>query len=234
MSLDKVIIALDFPQADEALSFLDRIEGQIDFVKIGMELFYSEGPSLLKSIKGRGLKIFLDLKMHDIPMTVTKASKVLAQHKVDMINVHAAGGIEMMRQACQAYKEVHPEGMMIAVTQLTSTSQEMLNNELGVTAQLADNVIHYAKNAQIAGLDGVVCSAWETKKIKEEINSKFLCVTPGIRLNQANIHDQKRVKSPGEALSEGSDYLVMGREITLADRPLEILREVEKDINKRI
>lgn len=229
-SLEKVIVALDFPQAGEAKAFLNLVSNKIKFVKIGMELFYAEGPRILDPIHSNGQKVFLDLKLHDIPATVTKAARVLAKHKVDMINVHAAGGFEMMKNSCEAYKEIHPEGKVIAVTQLTSTSQEVLNDQIGIPGPLNENVIHYAKLAKEAGLDGVVCSAWETELIKKNIGPDFLCVTPGIRLNLSQTQDQKRVKTPGQAVNAGSDFLVMGREITQSKNPIETLNLIAKDL----
>ncbi|MAZ48909.1 MAG: orotidine-5'-phosphate decarboxylase [Halobacteriovoraceae bacterium] len=229
-SLSQVIVALDFPSEKEALHFLDKVEGKLTYVKVGMQLYYSQGPELIEKIKAKDLKIFLDLKLHDIPATVAKASQVLAKLKIDMVNVHAAGGFEMMKKANQAYKEIHPEGKMIAVTQLTSTSQEVLNQEIGISGKLSDNVLHYAKMAKEAGLDGVVCSAWEAEFIKEKMGETFLCVTPGIRLNLENAHDQKRVKTPAQAIKAGADFLVMGREITKASNPKEIVNSIEKDL----
>lgn len=229
-SLSNIIVALDFPRESLAMDFLETVEKKISYVKIGMELYYSQGPELVEKIKAKDLKIFLDLKLHDIPATVAKASQVLAKLKIDMVNVHAAGGFEMMRKANLSYKEIHPEGKMIAVTQLTSTSQEVLNQEIGVPGKLSENVLHYAKLAKEAGLDGVVCSAWEAEFIKEKMGENFLCVTPGIRLNLENAHDQKRVKTPGQAIKAGADFLVMGREITKAANPIDILNSIEKDL----
>lgn len=230
--LKPIIVALDFSSADKANALLEHIRDEIEYVKIGMELFYSEGPRLLSQIKDQGLKIFLDLKLHDIPVTVAKSVAVLARHQVDMVNIHANGGLKMMSDAVNAYKEIHPNGTMIAVTQLTSTTPEVLKTELQITSALDENVLHLATLTKKAGLDGIVCSAHEVTKVKQTLGSKFICVTPGIRMNSQNSHDQKRVMTPSEALSCGADYLVMGREITQAPNPKEIIEKLKGELNE--
>jgi orotidine-5'-phosphate decarboxylase len=230
MKKDQIIVALDFPSERDALNFVDEMGASLSFVKVGMELFFSTGIPLLNKLKAKNLKIFLDLKLHDIPNTVANAMKTLAQLKVDMINVHTSGGIHMMEQACDAYKQIHPEGKLIGVTQLTSTSQTMLNQELKVPGALLENVVSLARNAYAAGLDGVVCSALEAQSIKENIKEDFLCVTPGIRLNPELGHDQKRVATPYQAIKNGADFLVVGRDITLSNHPTEVFQSYLEEI----
>ncbi len=230
----EIIIALDFPDGEKALSFLDKFEEEKLYVKVGMELFYGEGPSIVKDIKARGHKVFLDLKLHDIPNTVKSAMKVIASVGADMVNVHAAGGIKMMKAAVEGLEEgahcgERPE--IIAVTQLTSTDQETMNSELKIEGELKNVVIAYAKNAQAAGLDGVVCSAWESEEIHEETSQDFLTVTPGIRLLGDAKGDQSRVATPGRAKKLGSNYLVIGRSITKADDPVKAYKICMEEIN---
>lgn len=227
----EIIIALDFPTGAKALEFLDKFEAVEDkpWVKVGMELYYSEGPAILKELKKRGYSIFLDLKLHDIPNTVGSAMKVMAGLGVDMVNVHAAGGSKMMAAAVKGFNEGREniEGrkpLMIAVTQLTSTDQELMNNELGIPGTVADTVVAYAKNAKMAGLDGVVCSAWEAGMIHENVGDDFLTITPGIRLLGDAAGDQSRVATPARAKELGSDYLVIGRSITAAEDPVAAYR----------
>lgn len=215
-----VIIACDFSTKDETLAFLDQFKTVKPFVKIGMELYYAEGPSIVKEIKERGHKIFLDLKLHDIPNTVYKAMKNVAKLGVDMTNVHAAGTIEMMRAAQKAIDEVNPDTKLIAVTQLTSTSEVMMHEELWIEKPLNDTVQHYARNAQKAGLAGVVCSPLEAKLVQEVCGSDFVTVTPGIRFDDASKGDQKRVTTPAMAKEIGSHYIVVGRPITAAEDPI--------------
>ncbi len=216
-----VIIACDFADRKEVFAFLDRFEDKKPFVKIGMELFYAEGPQIVRDIKARGHKIFLDLKLHDIPNTVKKAMKVLSSLDVDMCNVHAAGTSRMMKAAIEGL--TRPDGsrpLLIAVTQLTSTDAEIMEKELLIKEPLEDVVAHYAKNAAESGLDGVVCSPLEAKKVHNACGSGFLTVTPGVRFADGEISDQKRVMTPAQAKAEGSDYIVVGRPVTQAADPV--------------
>lgn len=216
-----VIIACDFADRKEVFAFLDRFEDKKPFVKIGMELFYAEGPQIVRDIKARGHKIFLDLKLHDIPNTVKKAMKVLSSLDVDMCNVHAAGTSRMMKAAIEGL--THPDGsrpLLIAVTQLTSTDAEIMEKELLIKEPLEDVVAHYAKNAAESGLDGVVCSPLEAKKVHNACGAGFLTVTPGVRFADGEIADQKRVMTPAQAKAEGSDYIVVGRPVTQAADPV--------------
>ena len=225
-----VIVACDFPSAKATLEFLDKFRGATPFVKIGMELYYSEGPAIVREIKNRGMKIFLDLKLHDIPNTVGSAMKVLSNLGVDMTNVHAAGGSAMMSAALNGL--TRPDGsrtILIAVTQLTSTTEEMMRNELLIDRALPDVVESYAKTAQDAGLDGVVCSPLESGIIHEKVGSNFLTVTPGIRFADGDIGDQHRVTTPELAKKLGSDYIVVGRPITKADDPLKVYERCMAD-----
>ncbi|MCI8647592.1 MAG: orotidine-5'-phosphate decarboxylase [Firmicutes bacterium] len=216
-----VIIALDFSSGKEALGFLDRLEGKKPFVKVGMELYYAEGPSIIKEIKKRGCKLFLDLKLHDIPNTVEKAMAVLSRLDVDMVNLHAAGTIEMMKAALRGLtREDGTRPLLIAVTQLTSTSQERMTEELLIEEDIDKVVIKYAENADIAGLDGVVCSPLEAGKIHDACGKDFLTVTPGVRFDDASKGDQVRVTTPTRAKELGSDYIVVGRPITQAEDPV--------------
>lgn len=216
-----VIIALDFPSGKEALDFLDKFTGKKPYVKVGMELFYSEGPEIVKQIKARGHKIFLDLKLHDIPNTVEKAMAALSKLDVDMCNVHAAGTIAMMKAALKGL--TRPDGtrpLLIAVTQLTSTSDEVMQSELLISKSLDDVIVQYAKNASNAGLDGIVCSPLEAEKIHTNCGNSFLTVTPGIRFQGATKDDQVRITTPAGAKALGSDYIVVGRPITKAENPV--------------
>lgn len=216
-----VIIACDFADRKEVFAFLDRFEDKKPFVKIGMELFYAEGPQIVRDIKARGHKMFLDLKLHDIPNTVKKAMKVLSSLDVDMCNVHAAGTSRMMKAAIEGL--TRPDGsrpLLIAVTQLTSTDAEIMEKELLIKEPLEDVVAHYAKNAAESGLDGVVCSPLEAKKVHNACGSGFLTVTPGVRFADGEIADQKRVMTPAQAKAEGSDYIVVGRPVTQAADPV--------------
>jgi len=217
----EVIIACDFSSQQQVLEFLDQFTEVKPFVKIGMELFYAEGPEMVKEIKRRGHKIFLDLKLHDIPNTVYKAMKNVAKLGVDMTNVHAAGTVEMMKAAQKAIDEVNPETKLIAVTQLTSTSEEVMKEELWIDHPINDTVQHYALNAQKAGLAGVVCSPLEASLVKDVCGAEFVTVTPGIRFDDASKGDQKRVTTPAMAREIGSHYIVVGRPITAAENPVE-------------
>ncbi|MBQ8415862.1 MAG: orotidine-5'-phosphate decarboxylase, partial [Clostridia bacterium] len=206
---------------EKTFAFLDQFTGKKPFVKIGMELYYAEGPAIVKEIKRRGHKIFLDLKLHDIPNTVKKSMAVLSRLDVDMTNLHAAGTTRMMEAAIEGL--TRPDGtrpLLIAVTQLTSTDQESMEKDLLIERPIADVVMHYASNAKNAGLDGVVCSPLEAGKVHERCGSGFVTVTPGVRFADGDIGDQKRVMTPAEAKKIGSDYIVVGRPITAAADPV--------------
>jgi len=216
-----VIIACDFPNAEQTLAFLDRFEGRKPFVKIGMELFYGAGPDIVRRLKDRGHPVFLDLKLHDIPNTVKKAMAVLRDLGADICNLHAGGTIRMMEAALEGL--TRPDGtrpLLIAVTQLTSTDQEALEQDLWIERPMDEVVMHYAKNARRAGLDGVVCSPLEAAKVHAACGEAFLAVTPGVRFADGDAGDQKRVMTPAEAKKAGSDYIVVGRPITAAEDPV--------------
>ena len=216
-----VIIACDFAGAEEVMRFLDQFTDEKPFVKIGMELFYAEGPQIVRAIKARGHKIFLDLKLHDIPNQVKKAMAVLSSLDIDIVNVHAAGTKAMMRAALEGL--TRPDGtrpLLIAVTQLTSTDQQALEEDLMIHAPIDEVVMHYAKNAKEAGLDGIVCSPLEAGKVHEICGKDFITVTPGVRFADAAKDDQKRVMTPEQAGKIGSDYIVVGRPITAAADPV--------------
>ena len=216
-----VIIACDFNSAEETFAFLDKFTGKKPFVKIGMELFYAESPQIVREIKNRGHKIFLDLKLHDIPNTVMKAMKVLSNLDVDMVNVHAAGTIAMMKAAIKGLtREDGTRPMLIAVTQLTSTDEERMQNELYINRSLEETVMHYAENAAKAGLNGVVCSPLEAEKVHGVCGKDFVTVTPGIRFADGDAGDQVRITTPARAKEIGSDYIVVGRPITQAEDPV--------------
>ena len=220
-----VIIACDFDSAEKTFAFLDQFKDEKPFVKIGMELYYAEGPSIVKEIKKRGHKIFLDLKLHDIPNTVKKSMAVLSRLDVDMTNLHAAGTIRMMQAAIEGLtREDGSRPMLIAVTQLTSTDQESMEKDLLIKEDIAEVVMHYAHNAKVAGLDGVVCSPLEAGKVHEKCGEGFVTVTPGVRFADGDIGDQKRVMTPAAAKEIGSDYIVVGRPITAADDPVAAYR----------
>ena len=216
-----VIVACDFASGKEALAFLDRFTGRKPFVKIGMELFYAEGPAIVREIKARGHKIFLDLKLHDIPITVRKSMAVLSCLDVDMTKLHAAGTVQMMEAALEGL--TRPDGtrpLLIAVTQLTSTSEERMREELLIREPIGEVVMHYAQNAKRAGLDGVVCSPLEARGVHEACGAAFLTVTPGVRFADGEKGDQVRVMTPEQARLVGSDYIVVGRPITAASDPV--------------
>ena len=216
-----VIIACDFDSAEKVFAFLDKFTDEKPFVKIGMELYYAEGPSIVKEIKKRGHKIFLDLKLHDIPNTVKKSMAVLSRLDVDMTNLHAAGTCRMMEAANEGLtREDGTRPMLIAVTQLTSTDEETMKKDILIEKPIADVVMHYAHNAKMAGLDGVVCSPLEAGKVHETCGAGFVTVTPGVRFADGDIGDQKRVMTPAEAKKIGSDYIVVGRPITAAPDPV--------------
>ncbi|MCH5242600.1 MAG: orotidine-5'-phosphate decarboxylase [Muribaculaceae bacterium] len=218
-----VIIACDFSSAEECYKFLDKFQNlkRKPFLKIGMELFYAAGPDIVKELKRKGFKIFLDLKLHDIPNTVKKAMKVLSNLDVDMVNVHASGTIEMMKAAKEGLtREDGTRPLLIAVTQLTSTSQEAMTKQLLIDNPIDETIAHYAKNAMEAGLDGVVCSPLEASKVKQYCGPDFLTVTPGIRFADSAADDQVRITDPAKARELGSDFIVVGRPITAATEPV--------------
>ena len=217
-----VIIACDFKNKEDTMNFLDLFDDESLFLKIGMELFYAEGPDIVRAIKQKGHKIFLDLKLHDIPNTVEKAMKSLANLDIDMCNVHAAGTVEMMKAGLKGLtREDGSRPLLIAVTQLTSTSQERMEKDLLINKPIEEVVMHYAKNTKEAGLDGVVCSPLEVQKVKEVCGKDFITVTPGIRFKTDDVGDQVRVTTPQKAKELGSDYIVVGRPITKAENPVE-------------
>lgn len=227
-----VIVACDFATPEKALEFLDTFTDEKPFIKIGMELYYAGGPDIVKRLRERGHKIFLDLKLHDIPNTVRKAMRVLSSLDVDMVNVHAGGGIDMMRAGLEGLAEGRADGtrpLIIAVTQLTSTSQQTLNEQLLIGGGIDDCIAHYARNAREAGLDGVVCSPLEAALIKKACGQEFLTVTPGIRYPDAAKDDQSRITSPARAREIGSDFIVVGRPITAAPDPVAAYRRVCSD-----
>ena len=227
-----VIIACDFASAAETLAFLDKFENEErkPFLKIGMELYYAEGNAIVKEIKRRGHKIFLDLKLHDIPNTVKKAMRVLSALDVDMVNVHASGTTEMMKAAKEGL--TRPDGsrpLLIAVTQLTSTSEQTMQQELGIAGTIGDTIVKYAQNTRAAGLDGVVCSPLEAAIVKGACGDDFLTITPGIRFADSSTDDQVRITSPAKAREIGSDFIVVGRPITAAEDPVAAYRRCVKD-----
>ena len=225
-----VIVALDFSRAEEVFAFLDKFESESKkpFVKIGMELFYSQGADMVRAIKARGHKIFLDLKLHDIPNTVKKSMAVLSSLDVDICNLHAGGGIAMMKAALEGLtREDGSRPLLIAVTQLTSTSEQVMKEELWIDKPIDLTVMHYASNAAQAGLDGVVCSPLEAGKVHSECGKNFLTVTPGVRFDDASKGDQVRVTTPARAKELGSDYIVVGRPVTAADDPVAAYRRCD-------
>ena len=233
MIKNDVIIACDFKSAEDTFKFLDlfKDEERKPFLKIGMELYYAEGPSIVREIKRRGHRIFLDLKLHDIPNTVKKAMSVLSNLDVDMTNVHAAGTIDMMRAAKEGLAEgaIGDPAILIAVTQLTSTNQERMQKELLIGATMEETVAHYARNTKEAGLNGVVCSPLEAALVKEKCGENFVTVTPGIRFADSAVGDQKRIMTPEKAGKSGCDYIVVGRPITQAEDPVAAYRRAMKD-----
>lgn len=228
---DKPMIALDFSTADETKAFLKQFKDEQLYVKLGMELYYQNGPEIVKWVKSLGHEIFLDLKLHDIPNTVYRAMKGLAALDIDMVNVHASGGSDMMKAALEGLSEGTAPGLqtakLIAVTQLTSTTEEVMQREQLIRVPLSESVLHYATLTEQAGLDGVVCSALEAKSIKEITNSEFLCVTPGIRPAGTSVGDQKRVTTPQQARELGASYIVVGRPITQATHPVAAYKEIK-------
>lgn len=229
------IIALDFPSRDETLAFLDlfRDEEVKPFVKIGMELFYAAGPEIVREIKRRGHRIFLDLKLHDIPNTVRKTMKVLSDLDVDIVNLHAAGGRKMMEAALEGLTRGDgTRPLLIAVTQLTSTDDEMLRDQLLIPVPMEETIKCYARNAAQAGLDGVVCSPLEARGVKEVCGQGFLTVTPGIRFADSAADDQHRVTTPARAREIGSDFIVVGRPVTQAPDPVAAYRRCREEFGK--
>ncbi len=216
-----VIVACDFASAEQTFNFLDKFTGKKPFVKIGMELYYAEGPAIVREIKARGHKIFLDLKLHDIPNTVKKAMAVLSRLDVDICNLHAAGTTAMMRGALEGLtREDGSRPLLIAVTQLTSTDQQSMERDLLINAPIDQVVMHYAETAKLAGLDGIVCSPLEAGKVHDRCGKDFLTVTPGVRFADGDVGDQKRVMTPAQAKAIGSDYIVVGRPITASADPV--------------
>lgn len=225
-----VIVACDFSSKQEVIDFLSKFDGEKLFVKIGMELFYAEGPEIVRQIKKMGHKIFLDLKLHDIPNTVMKAMKVLSNLDIDMCNVHAAGTISMMEAAIKGLtREDGSRPLLIAVTQLTSTSEERMREEILIDKRIDEVVMQYAKNAKMSGLNGVVCSPIESGKVHSICGEEFLTVTPGVRFSDSEIGDQVRITTPAKAKELGSDYIVVGRPITASDNPVEAYRRCIKE-----
>ncbi len=225
-----VIIACDFPSKEQTLAFLDKFTGRKPFVKIGMELFYAEGPDVVREIKKRGHKIFLDLKLHDIPNTVKRAMAVLTKLDADIVNVHAAGGTEMMKRAAEGLiREDGTRPLIIAITQLTSTDDETLRRDILIDRPMEEVVGSYALTAKNAGLDGVVCSPLEAAKVHGACGKDFLTVTPGVRFDGGEKGDQKRVTTPEKARELGSDYIVMGRPITAAEDPVKAYERALKE-----
>ncbi len=228
--MNKPIIALDFPSFREVEAFLNKFEGESLFVKVGMELYYQEGPDIVRYLKDHGHEVFLDLKLHDIPNTVESAMRGLAKLGVDLTNVHAAGGKAMMEAALKGLKEGTPEGKarpkLIAVTQLTSTTETAMHQEQLIPVKLIESVTHYAKLAQEAGLDGVVCSPLEADAVREATSDEFLRVTPGIRPSDAAVNDQKRITTPSMAKRIGSTHIVVGRPITRAENPIQAYLDI--------
>lgn len=225
-----VIVACDFSSAEETFAFLENFKEEKPFIKIGMELYYAEGPQIVRELKARGHKIFLDLKLHDIPNTVQKAMRVLSGLDVDIVNLHAAGTAAMMRAALEGL--TRPDGtrpLLIAVTQLTSTDEQAMRSELLIGLPLDEVVMCYARNAAAAGLDGVVCSPLEAGKVHEKCGADFLTVTPGVRFADGETGDQKRVTTPAQAKELGSDYIVVGRPITRAEDPVAAYRRCVKE-----
>ena len=225
-----VIIALDFPSAADVYRFLDQFQADKPFVKVGMELFYAEGPQIVREIKKHGHRIFLDLKLHDIPNTVQRAMKSLSALGADMVNLHASGTVPMMKAALEGL--TRPDGtrpLLIAVTQLTSTSETQLKDELLIGATMQETVIRYAQNAKEAGLDGVVCSPLEAAQVKAACGQEFLTVTPGVRFAGGSADDQQRITTPAQARRNGSDFIVVGRPITQAKDPVLAYRQCVRD-----
>lgn len=224
----RIIVALDVPNEDRAESLLRAFGDMKPFVKVGMQLFYATGPQWVRQLKERGYAVFLDLKLHDIPQTVFYAAQSVARLEIDLLTVHIAGGQEMLRQAIAGVESVQKSRTtkVVGITQLTSTDERILNEEIGIQGTVAASVAHYAKLGKESGLDGVVCSGWEARHIKQTFGENFLAVTPGIRLTDDAQGDQRRIMTPQAALAEGADYLVIGRSITRADNPADVYRKI--------
>lgn len=229
--VSRIMVALDYPEPDSAYRLLDALEGIPCYMKVGMQLFYAAGPQFVKDLKRRGYKVFLDLKLHDIPNTVRGAAQSIGQLGVDMFNVHAAGGVRMMAEALEAVKQASAQPVIvIGVTQLTSTDEQMLNEEIGIPGSVAHTVERYARMTQQAGLHGVVASAREVRTIKQACGDRFITVTPGIRPEGSDIGDQSRVMTPNEAFRAGTDYIVVGRPITRSADPRQALLDIVASI----
>ncbi len=224
-----VIVALDFKNREETFEFLDKLQGETPYVKVGMELYYAEGAEIVREMVKRGYKVFLDLKLHDIPNTVKSATKVLSDLGAEIINVHASGTVNMMRAAKEALVESGSKALLIAVTQLTSTSQQDMEHDLLIKEPIENVVLEYAKRAKEAGLDGIVCSPHEVEKVKAACGADFLTVTPGIRFADSKADDQQRIMTPAKARETGTDFIVVGRPITRAENPLEAYRKCRKE-----
>lgn len=229
-SSEKIIPALDVQNSDELDFLIKELSGNALYVKIGMELYYTYGNEVIKKLKANGFKIFLDLKIHDIPTTAFRTCMTLAKNKVDILNVHASGGLDMMKASMEGFKGTSPNSLLIGVTQLTSTNQNMLNNQLKVKGNILDITLEYASLVKQAGLDGVVCSPHDVEKIKQNLGQKFICITPGIRPLNSQSDDQKRIMTPKDAIKNGSDYLVIGRAITRSKSPRESFNQIVKGI----
>lgn len=225
---ERLIVALDVPDQDAAEKLLHSFGEIKPFVKVGMQLFYAAGPRWVRKLKSHGYAVFLDLKLHDIPQTVYLAAQNLGRLEVDMMTVHIAGGLDMLRSAVSGIESVQPQPFtkIVGITQLTSTDQRMLNGEIGIPGTVGESVTHYAGLGQEAGLSGVVCSGWEAAELKRRFGSDFLAVTPGIRLSADARGDQKRVMTPDKAIRQGADYLVVGRPITQADKPPQVYEKI--------
>ena len=227
---DKIIIALDYSNFEEVQNLILKLGSDLKFVKVGMELFYKEGPIVVKKLKEMGFKVFLDLKLHDIPNTVLSASKVLLNLEVDILNLHALGGKTMMNQVAKYRDDIKSNAFLIGVTHLTSTSEKVLKEELNISNQIEEDVIRLAENVKVSGLDGVVCSALEINSIRSKLGNDFLLVTPGVRLDSKNSHDQQRISTPKEAITWGANHIVVGREVTKSKDPrstfLKIIDEI--------
>lgn len=235
MNKPEIIIAMDLPNKESVDKFISRFpKSESLYLKVGMELYYKEGPTIVTYLKEKGHRIFLDLKMHDIPNTVKSAMRSIATLGVDLTNLHAAGGKKMMEAALAGLIEGSPNGqrpLLIAVTQLTSTSKEVMNNEQGILGIVADSALKYAKLAKAANLDGVVCSVHEARTVHETCGEDFIALTPGIRLEGDDTHDQTRVATPAFGKKEGSNYIVIGRSITQSENPYEVYQKVQAEID---
>ena len=229
---EKIMIALDYASPAEAEKLLARLNGFPCYMKVGMQLFYAAGPAFVERLKDAGYRVFLDLKLHDIPNTVKGASASVAKLGVDMFNVHASGGVRMMEAAKEGAAQAGANPIIIAVTQLTSTTQAVMNEQIGIPGKVEDCVLHYAKQANEAGLNGIVASPREVKMVKQQLGSSFITVTPGIRPTWAAKGDQARIMTPVDALNEGTDFLVIGRAITSADDPAKAMERIIKEMSE--